>query len=1336
MTKGIFHINRLHYLSNYLFLLLVLLLILPFNTHASGNATHTTTDFNNGTFSGGVEYDNTTDKVKLKHGNGAEQENFDDLKTPFGRTTQIKDNKIKIGKTVTAPLIMSPSYSSTATSGIVFDGDIEYVYYSVVGQFGISQIDTKGTDDPLDDELLHRYGMSSTGAKLPSNTIYYMFKEEDIFYICSEAGLTLLDTHGTTSALDDTIIKTYFNASDPPDRYNNPVSYAYKEGNYIYVTPGRSGGGYLQIMYIGDPRNLSDDSLVKRYDGGSSPAISSNPYKFIKEGSLLYIATVLDGVFILDIGDPANTTDDVKIKQYKTTSTPSIIYDRTTDITKSGNKLFISTMMGLSILDIGDPTDARNHLPYTDDFPYRTYTTATTPALSNDYINSVNLDASTLYVSSSGGLDVIDLESNTLITRYNQTSDPPVDSTDESVDNGSSAVCGSNIRNGLIYANVCDNGISVINSSGYFSKGQIERDALPITNTAMSWTEQKSSGQNILLKTRTGSTGTVTTNDFNNTVLSPSVPPAYAGDPYNNGWGSFDAEEKNGNLELTNPSSGGNVTFWLDAQPSGSTFPLGSTIYVRLKVNSNTVVQNTGWDQIFTQDYRSGNGITDDGIFDLSNNKWKTVRLVAPQDFRYIGIDFYWGGSWSPEDTVQIDYLKVMEPVSSQHINFGDNINSSSYGANPYPWGDSLSDRKEIGGNLVLSNRTPGTNVNADFTISTGKSAYYYKKGSTVRAKIKINSSTVTGLNGYMFTDDWGANDGGSFESPGNNEFFDATMTIYRDAFSLLGFEFSCDTGTWAPTDSIEVDYVDIYEPVVWGNWSTPSSDHSSYTIPDTSGKSVFQYQFDLETSDPTSSPEIDSISFGLDGYSTSGTYTSPVVTGSDTVNDWTTLEVNADTPAGTTITSETRSGDTAVPDGSWSDWTAADTTIDSPNSQYVQYRINIETSDPVVTPAISSVVVNWDSVSGTPPGDGGTTPPGDGTIPPITTGTIGTIFPSDNNDNPKTNTIVAAVDTPTQDQKTNGAETGTSILKQDGLSSNIESKENTDTTNPKAPIALLWMSLSVFALGFSKRFYFSVSDYWQFFGALVAVREKKKRWGTVFDSITEKPIFGATVSIFETQFNQLVETKITDKKGRFVINANPGQYYILVTSESYQFPSKHSSFGYTGAKFTIEENEPLVLLDIPLDPIGKKAFSRFNIFDSILYVLNKICYPVLVLGTIFAIYTVTQMQSTMSYLTIALYILLWIYEFITAFYAKAYGTVYDPKTKKLLDNATVRVFDANTEKLIETNVTNTKGRYSLLLAPGHYLVSVSCEGFQTLFKKASFMEDGYLHDTFYMRVE
>ncbi len=94
--------------------------------------------------------------------------------------------------------------------------------------------------------------------------------------------------------------------------------------------------------------------------------------------------------------------------------------------------------------------------------------------------------------------------------------------------------------------------------------------------------------------------------------------------------------------------------------------------------------------------------------------------------------------------------------------------------------------------------------------------------------------------------------------------------------------------------------------------------------------------------------------------YNPTCMFESRVLDGGEANIDWTTLETASYLPAGTTLSYETRSGNTLIPDVNWSPYQAVTGgAIASPNSQFIQYRVTLSTSDVRFTPEVRRVQVH-----------------------------------------------------------------------------------------------------------------------------------------------------------------------------------------------------------------------------------------------------------------------------------------------------------------------------------------------------------------------------------------
>lgn len=97
--------------------------------------------------------------------------------------------------------------------------------------------------------------------------------------------------------------------------------------------------------------------------------------------------------------------------------------------------------------------------------------------------------------------------------------------------------------------------------------------------------------------------------------------------------------------------------------------------------------------------------------------------------------------------------------------------------------------------------------------------------------------------------------------------------------------------------------------------------------------------------------------------YILSGVFTSSIWDANFTAT-WKNVNWTATLPQGTSITLQTRTGDTSTPDASWSNWSGiyanSGESITSPNGRYIQYRALLVTADATVTPVLQVVTITY----------------------------------------------------------------------------------------------------------------------------------------------------------------------------------------------------------------------------------------------------------------------------------------------------------------------------------------------------------------------------------------
>ncbi len=95
-------------------------------------------------------------------------------------------------------------------------------------------------------------------------------------------------------------------------------------------------------------------------------------------------------------------------------------------------------------------------------------------------------------------------------------------------------------------------------------------------------------------------------------------------------------------------------------------------------------------------------------------------------------------------------------------------------------------------------------------------------------------------------------------------------------------------------------------------------------------------------------------------GSAAQGYYEAPVHD-SNTVARWGRLSWRAQMPPGSRVSFRTRSGNSARPDNTWSDWSdplivASGSPVKSPNARYLQWRVEFQAGDAGATPIVDSV--------------------------------------------------------------------------------------------------------------------------------------------------------------------------------------------------------------------------------------------------------------------------------------------------------------------------------------------------------------------------------------------
>jgi len=232
------------------------------------------------------------------------------------------------------------------------------------------------------------------------------------------------------------------------------------------------------------------------------------------------------------------------------------------------------------------------------------------------------------------------------------------------------------------------------------------------------------------------------------------------------------------------------------------------------------------------------------------------------------------------------------------------------------------------------------------------------------------------------------------------------------------------------------------------------------------------------------------------------------------------------------------------------------------------------------------------------------------------------------------------------------------------------------------------------------------------FFGWLP--KKRRKGWAKIKNK-DGKAILGAIVKLFSIELERVIAQTITDKNGNFDFSIKKsGKYQIIVSATGFE--------NYFSQEKTILENSFSILFeDIILNysaiALNKKhpVFVWIIIIQSMVNIIYKLRLPIIIIGTIVAIYNEVKYYDFWSLVVVILYILVWAIEIISKKQTNSKGLIFDKSTNLLLEKVIVRLLKENTdsEKLISTTVTDKKGEFTFIVSAGDYRVTAIGFGYK-----------------------
>jgi hypothetical protein len=292
-----------------------------------------------------------------------------------------------------------------------------------------------------------------------------------------------------------------------------------------------------------------------------------------------------------------------------------------------------------------------------------------------------------------------------------------------------------------------------------------------------------------------------------------------------------------------------------------------------------------------------------------------------------------------------------------------------------------------------------------------------------------------------------------------------------------------------------------------------------------------------------------------------------------------------------------------------------------------------------------------------------------------------------------------------------------------EGAATIIESRNDPQVEkaaeNQLAPIALLVAALAMIPAVLSNLITYLRYIFFQPIFLLGGRRRKK--WGVVYNSLTKMPIDLAVVRLLDAKTGHIVQSRVTDGEGRYSFFVDPGLYRIEVTKNGFSFPTKvlqdlKEDTGYLdlyhGEPVHVDDKYAALTANIPLDPIGAKDKTpRRIVIDKMLYELQKfIASLAIAAGLLAAIISPTVWTIGLLIFQVLMYIVF--RRLAETKKPKNWGIVYDRADKKPINRVIARLFSKQFNKLVATEITDNKGRYSFMVGPNEYYVTFEKVGY------------------------
>ncbi|GEM_PF-3531175 len=232
----------------------------------------------------------------------------------------------------------------------------------------------------------------------------------------------------------------------------------------------------------------------------------------------------------------------------------------------------------------------------------------------------------------------------------------------------------------------------------------------------------------------------------------------------------------------------------------------------------------------------------------------------------------------------------------------------------------------------------------------------------------------------------------------------------------------------------------------------------------------------------------------------------------------------------------------------------------------------------------------------------------------------------------------------------------------------------------------------------------------------LLIRRKRQKNWGTVFNAYSRQPIDLAMVRLINDATGQVIRTQVTDMKGRYFMVATQGAYRLEATKEGFEMHDLRMDSSlypniYQGGSLSLGEEHVELNYNIPLRQKSHEKNTVLILKEYSRAATRKTTSMIGAFATIGSF--IISPKPWITALLLAHIILYGVMKRVAQKKVKGtHGTVVDG-SGQALSKVVIRVFDAEYNKLVDTAVTDGRGRYAVLVGPSTYYIMAEKQGYE-----------------------